>query len=204
MTLSSNPRFLSSALWSIFWEPGVDCNAVSPWCDGIREVLEPLVKSRNFELLGHVLALRRPNHAALWYAIVLFGRTTFLESLIPFLKTLETPTPARPIPDVAFWTGVPQSFMDLRGSGPYLREDNTISRADVWRLRHECWEVEPEGRPFRSTPLLGWPPFGVIHPEEAGGGNWRYGCMRFGNTPFSAGLASANLGKRGSNYGEKK
>lgn len=65
MTLSSNPRFLSSALWSIFWEPGVDCNAVSPWCDGIIEVLEPLVKSSNLELLGHVLALRRPNHAAL-------------------------------------------------------------------------------------------------------------------------------------------
>ena len=56
--------------------------------------------------------------------------------------------------------------MDLRGSGPYLREDNTISRADVWRLRHECWDVEPEGRPFRSTPLLGWPPLGVMRPEE--------------------------------------
>ena len=166
MTLSSNPRFLSSALWSIIWEPGVDCNVVSPWCDGIVEVLEPLIKTSSFELLSHVLALRRPNLAALWYGVTLFGRTKLIEGLIPFLKTLQAPTPARPIPEVALWTGSPQSFMDLCGSRPYLREDNTISRADVWCLRHDCWEVEPEGLPFRSTPLSGWPPFGVMRPEE--------------------------------------
>ncbi|KAH6675901.1 hypothetical protein B0J14DRAFT_587534 [Halenospora varia] len=166
MTLSSNPRFLSSALWSTFWEPGVDCNLVSPWCDGITEILEPLIRTGSLELLAHILALRRPNLAALWYGIALFGRTKIIEALIPFLKTLRAPTPARPIPEVAFWTGSPQSFMDLYGSGPYLREDNTISRADVWRLRHDCWEVEPEGLPFRTTPLSGWPPFGAMHPEE--------------------------------------
>jgi hypothetical protein len=166
MTLSSNPRFLSSALWGTFWEPSVDCNVVSPWCDGIIETLEPLVKTSNLELLAHILALRRPNLAALWYGVALFGRTKVIEALIPFLKTLRTPTPARPIPEVALWTGSPQSFMDLCGSGPYLREDNTIARADVWRLRHDCWGVEPEGLPFRSTPLSGWPPFGVMRPEE--------------------------------------
>jgi hypothetical protein len=166
MTLSSNPRFLSSALWGSFWEPGVDCNVVSPWCDGIIETLEPLIKAGRLELLAHVLALRRPNLAALWYGVALFGRTKFIDALVPFLKTLRTPTPARPIPEVAFWTGSPQSFMDLHGSGPYLRQDNTIARADVWRLRHDCWEVEPEGLPFRSTPLSGWPPFGVMRPEE--------------------------------------
>ena len=166
MTLSSNPRFLSSALWSIFWEPGIECNAVSPWCDGIIEVLEPIVNNSNFELLGHIFALRRPNLAALWYAIVLFGQTTLIDAIIPFLKTLRTPTPTRPIPEVAFWTGVPQSFMDLPGAGPYLREDYTISRADVWRLRHDCWELEPEGHPFNCTPLFGWPPIGTMYPED--------------------------------------
>jgi hypothetical protein len=144
----------------------VDCNLVSPWCDGIIEILEPLIKTNSLELLAHILALRRPNIAALWYGIALFGQTKLIEALIPFLKTLRTPTPAKPILEVAFWTGSPQSFMDLCGSGPYLQEDNTISRADVWRLRHDCWEVEPEGLPFRSTPLSGWPPFGVMRPEE--------------------------------------
>jgi len=56
--------------------------------------------------------------------------------------------------------------MDLSGAGPYLQEDNTVSRADVWRLRHDCSELEPEGRPFNCTPLVGWPPFGTMHPED--------------------------------------
>lgn len=78
----------------------------------------------------------------------------------------QAPTPSRPISEVALWTGFPQSYMDLCVSRPYLREDNTISRADVWHLRHDCWEVESEGLPFRNTPLLGWPPFGVMCPDE--------------------------------------
>lgn len=86
MTPSSNPQFLTSALWSIFWEPIVDCNAVSPWCDGIIEILEPLVKSSNLELLGYVFALCQSNHTALWRAIVLFRETTLIKALIPFLK----------------------------------------------------------------------------------------------------------------------
>jgi len=165
MTLSSNPQFLSSALWSTFWEPDVDCNLVSPWCDGIIEILTPLI-TNDLELLAHTLALRRPNLAPIWYAVLLFGRTKLIERLIPFLKTQQAPTPARPIPEVALWTGFPQSYMDICGSGPYLREDNTISRADVWRLRRDCWEVASGGHLFRNTPLSGWPPFGVMCPDE--------------------------------------
>jgi hypothetical protein len=85
----------------------VDCNLVSPWCDGIIEILEPLIKTNSLELLAHILALCRPNIAALWYGIALFGQTKLIKALIPFLKTLRTPTPARPIREVAFWTGSP-------------------------------------------------------------------------------------------------
>ncbi|PVH71365.1 hypothetical protein DL98DRAFT_540103 [Cadophora sp. DSE1049] len=165
MTMSSNPRFLTSALWSTFWEPGVDCNLVSPWCDGIIEILEPLVRN-DLELLAHTLALRRPLLAPFWYGALLFGRTKLTERLIPFLKTQQAPTPMGPIPEVAPWTRSPQSYMDLCGSGAYLHEDNTISRADAWRLRHDCWEIEAGGLPFRNTPLLGWPPFGFMHPDD--------------------------------------
>ncbi|KAF4634578.1 hypothetical protein G7Y89_g3525 [Cudoniella acicularis] len=146
MTLSSNPQFLSSALWSTFWEPDVDCNLVSPWCDGIIEILAPLI-TNDLELLAHTLALRRPSLAPFWYGALLFGRTKLTERLIPFLKTQQAPTPARPIPEVALWTGFPQSYMDICGSGPYLREDNTISRAD----KHTTFRV---------------PPFGVMCPDE--------------------------------------
>lgn len=164
MTISSNPRFLSSALWSTFWEPGVDCNLVSPWCDGTIEILELI--NDDLKLLAHILALRRPRLAPFWYGALLCGRTKFTEQIIQFLKTQQAPTPMRPIPEVAFWTETPQSYMDLPCSGPYIRDDNTISRADVWRLRHDCWESETEGLPFRNTPLLGWPPFGFMHPVE--------------------------------------
>ncbi|KAH7129668.1 hypothetical protein B0J13DRAFT_563171 [Dactylonectria estremocensis] len=166
MTLSSNPVFLSSALWSIFWEPGVDCNVVSPWCDPIIEVVKPLIDKDNLEMLGHILALRRPNIAALWYGIAACGHTKTILAIIPFLQSLHTPVPSRPLPEVAAWTGSPQSFMDLYESGPYVQAGDLVSRKDVWRLRHECWDVEPEGTPFQNPPMCPWPPFGSMGVEE--------------------------------------
>ncbi|OIW27050.1 hypothetical protein CONLIGDRAFT_601903 [Coniochaeta ligniaria NRRL 30616] len=166
MTLSSNPIFLSSALWGIFWEPGVDCNLVGPWCDPIIDVVEPLVDKGDLETLAHVFALRRPTIAPLWYGIAACGQTKTITAIVPFLKTLHAPTPARPIPEVAAWTGAPQSFMDLCGSGPYEQGGSQVAREDVWRLRHECWDLEPEGTPFRNPPMSPWPPFGHMGVEE--------------------------------------
>ncbi|EFY88568.1 hypothetical protein MAC_05333 [Metarhizium acridum CQMa 102] len=166
MALSSNPLFLSSALWSVFWEPGVECNLVSPWCDPIVATIKPLIDRGDLETLGHVLALRRPSIAPLWYGVTACGNTRSISAIIPFLQTLFSCLPSRPIPEVAAWTGCPQSFMDLSGEGPYVQMGNQVSRADVWRLRHELWDVEPEGAPFRNTPICPWPPFGYIGDEE--------------------------------------
>jgi hypothetical protein len=55
--------------------------------------------------------------------------------------------------------------MDLTGSGPYLHEDR-VAREDVWRLRHECSGVEPEGRCYKNAPLCPWPPFGSMRAIE--------------------------------------
>lgn len=166
MTLSSNPVFLSSMLWAVFWEPGVECNLVSPWCDPIIDVVKPLVDRGELEMLSHVLALRRPNVAPLWYGIAACGHTKTILAIVPFLQSLYTPMPSRPIPEVAAWTDSPQSFMDLRGSGAYLQAGDQVARADVWRLRHECWDVEPEGAPFRNPPMCLWPPFGFIKVDK--------------------------------------
>lgn len=166
MTLSSNPIFLSSALWGIFWEPGVDCNVVGPWCDPIIEVVEPLIDRGDLETLAHVFACRRPTIAPLWYGMAACGHTKTIAAIVPFLKTLHAPTPSRPVPEVAAWTGAPQSFMDLCGSGPYEQGGSQVARADVWRLRHECWDLEPEGTPFRNPPMSPWPPFGYMDVEE--------------------------------------
>ena len=166
MTLSSNPLFLSSSLWSVFWEPGVECNLVSPWCDPIVATIKPLIDRGDLETLGHVLALRRPSIAPLWYGVTACGNTRSISAIIPFLQTRFSGIPSRPMPEVAAWTGCPQSFMDLTGAGAYVQRGNQVSREDVWRLRHELWDVEPEGAPFRNMPICPWPPFGYISDEE--------------------------------------
>ncbi|KAM0261687.1 hypothetical protein ACHAQJ_002139 [Trichoderma viride] len=165
MVLSSNPAFVASALWSVFWEPEVDCNLATPWCDPIIDVIKPLIDSEDLETLGHVLALRRPGVAPLWYGLLACGTTETVKAIVPYLETLVTTVPAKLMPEVAVWTDTPQSFMDLTGSGPYLRGDQ-VSRADVWRLRHECWNVWKHGVHFRHLPSTPFKPFGSIEGDE--------------------------------------
>lgn len=158
MTLSCTARMLDSAIWGVFWEPGVDCNLVSAWFRPILDNLTPIIKSGNFELLAQVMALRRPKLASLWLGSIITGLTP--NRIIPFLQHLEG-TVSCPDPDVAAWTSSPQSFMDLRGSGAYVR-DSKIRRADVWRLRYDCRNDYPPPSPYQNPPLTGWPPFGSV------------------------------------------
>ncbi|KAL7938174.1 hypothetical protein V8C35DRAFT_143243 [Trichoderma chlorosporum] len=163
--LSSNPIFIASALWSVFWEPGIDCNLASPWCSAIIDVIKPLIEDHKLETLGHVLAQRRPGVAALWYGLVACGTTDIILSIIPYLETLHTAVPARHVPEVSAWTNTPQSFMDLAGSGPYLR-GKQVSREDLWRLRHESWNAWKGGIHFRHLPTTPFRPFGSVDAEE--------------------------------------
>lgn len=76
---------------------------------------------------------------------------------------------ARPNSDVAIWTGTAQSFMDIHGSGSYLRKDDMILRRDLWQLRHDYsagGSVEWESLPFKCTPLSAWPPCGAMHLKD--------------------------------------
>ncbi|KAI8648899.1 hypothetical protein NCS56_01506300 [Fusarium sp. Ph1] len=136
------------------------------WAIAYTGNVKPLVDGGELEMLSHILALRRPNVAPLWYGIAACGQTRTIVAIVPFLQSLYTPVPSRPIPEVAAWIGSPQSFMDLRESGPYLQAGDQVSRADVWRLRHECWDAEPEGAPFRNPPMCPWPPFGFMKVDE--------------------------------------
>ncbi|KAL7922326.1 hypothetical protein ACQKWADRAFT_86644 [Trichoderma austrokoningii] len=166
MVLSSNPAFVASALWSVFWEPEVDCNLVTPWFDPIIDVLQPLIESEDLEMVGHILALRRPSVAPLWYGLLACGTTETVLDIIPYLKTLNTTrVPIKLIPEVAVWTDSPQSFMDLEGYGPYL-DGNSVSRADAWRLRYECSSDWKDGIHFRYLPSTPFRPFGSINGDE--------------------------------------
>lgn len=165
MVLSSNPAFVASALWSVFWEPEVDCNLVTPWFDPIIDVLQPLIENEDLETVGHILALRRPGVAPLWYGLLACGTTETVLAIVPYLKTLNTRVPTKLMPEVAVWTDSPQSFMDLTGSGHYLQE-NQISRADTWRLRYECCNTWKDGAHFRYLPTTPFRPFGSISGDE--------------------------------------
>jgi hypothetical protein len=165
MVLSSNPAFVASALWSVFWEPEVDCNLVTPWFDPIIDVLQPLIEKEDLETVGHILALRRPGVAPLWYGLLACGTTETVLAIVPYLQTLNTRVPTKLIPEVAVWTDTPQSFMDLPGDGLYL-QGNQISRADAWRLRYECCNTWKDGAHFRYLPTSPFRPFGSIKGDE--------------------------------------
>ena len=151
MTLSCAVRVLSSALWTVFWEPGIDCNLASAWLSPVLSVIGPLVEAHNYEMLVRVLAHHRPRVGPLWLGATLTG----LSRDIPhFLRTLEAPY-ARPESLASAWLGIPQLFMDTPGIGCYKCDGEYIRRIDRSRLLHDVGLP-----PYGSTPLSSWQPFG--------------------------------------------
>jgi hypothetical protein len=167
MTLSICPSSLSSAIWSVFWEPGIDCNLVSAWLGSIHHVIQPILKAGDFEMLAKVFALYRPRLAPLWLGIALLGCPEFTGMIESYLTTLEE-RPffcrlSRPDPDVAAWTGSPQSFLDEAGSGCYIKDGEVLlSRSDLYRLRFNyCWLSSRS-----ATAPFGWQPIGSVRKKD--------------------------------------
>lgn len=82
------------------------------------------------EVLTVMCAMRCPDLAALWLGATLSGLS---ETIIQFLSDGTPPLD----PNASAWTGCPQSFMDIPGSGSYVQSTASgegISRADAWRL----------------------------------------------------------------------
>lgn len=165
MALSMSPLLFGSLLWSIFWEPGVPCNFAGAWLRPIDAVLEPIIESDNMELLAKVLSFTEV--APLWLGIALCGGRQIVDTIQPYLTNLTEYPHAIPNRDSAAWTGIAQSFLHIYPhDGPYLQPDGTVSRADVWRLRHDCYWEYQVGTPFEHAPLHGWPPFGSMQEVD--------------------------------------
>ncbi len=162
MTLSLSPSYFGSILWSVFSEPNVPCNFAGAWLGPIGDVLRPIVERNKLELLAKVLSFT--NAAPLWLGLALCGPGKIIKSIIPFLDKLQAFPHTFASVDAAAWTGIPQSFMDFHPPGPYVQEGK-ISRADVWRLRHDCHK-NYEDDSFSATPPHGWPPFGTMRYED--------------------------------------
>jgi hypothetical protein len=167
MTLSVDPISLSSAIWSIFWEPGINCNLVSAWLGSIYHTIDPILKAGDLEMLAKVFALYRPRLAPIWLGIALLGCPEFPRMIESYLTTLEEQPLfcriSRPDPDVAAWTGSPQSFLDEEGSGCYIKDGEVLlSRGDLVRLRFNYRYLSDTS----ETPAFGWQPLGSVKKED--------------------------------------
>lgn len=163
MSLSICPDILGPLLWSVFWEPDVPCNFAGAWLQPLNTVLKPIIESNNLEVLAKVMSFT--DAAPLWLGLALCGPQGIINSIVASISDL-TPFPhTQPDTDSAAWTGIAQSFLHIRPPGPYYLRNGPVSRANVWRLRHDC-HSEYKDTAFRYAPLYGWPPFGEMREED--------------------------------------
>ena len=154
---SCNPEAITSSLCGTFWEPHIPCNFVSPWLHPIIHEIPNGAGIINFpgryhEILALICARRSPSIAALWLGAATSG-------LIPrILKLVESGTPPLDQNGV-LWTGSPQSFMDIPGSGSYFDSSGEIERTDVWRLLYLPTVVDDDLY-YESRPFSPWNPPG--------------------------------------------
>ncbi|KAF4636207.1 hypothetical protein G7Y89_g1863 [Cudoniella acicularis] len=164
MTLSVSARVIGSAIWSIFWEPGIHSNVASAWLGSIYNVLQPLLEAANMELLAKVLAIRNPRLAPLWLGFLRCGSSQVLDMIGRYLTTHHEHSPGwslgYPDLDVAAWTGSKQSFLHEECSRIYKDHDIFVSTADVLRHRFNFRLAE------KDTFYFGWQPFGTIKMEQ--------------------------------------
>ncbi|KAF7856013.1 hypothetical protein EAF04_009969 [Stromatinia cepivora] len=163
MTLGISPASVGSVIWSIFWQPGLECNLVSAWFGSILKVIKPLIEAGNTKRLSNVFALRRERVGLLWRAIFDLGDPGILGMIVFYLESHEERwggSWAAPDIDVAAWTGSPQSFLDEEFSSSYQGLATQVPRSDL--LRHRFNFTLGRLDPIR----FGWQPFGYVTKKQ--------------------------------------
>ncbi|KAG5778133.1 hypothetical protein H9Q73_008205 [Fusarium xylarioides] len=160
MTLSIHPPSIGSILWSILWQPDVDCNLVGPWLASVLNTLEPAIKQKQVEVVVKVFLCRRPRIAIWWMALFLLGDLAILDWIQRYTAKLEEKygfgSLSPPDPMVSAWTGSKQSFLDSGKDSIYMRTSDSVSKADLLRCRFDHKLQDS------ATSALSWRPFGYI------------------------------------------
>ncbi|KAH8653942.1 hypothetical protein BGZ60DRAFT_386758 [Tricladium varicosporioides] len=178
MTLSIHPASVGSIIWSIFWEPGLDCNLVSAWFGSILEVVRPIVEAGDLEVLAKIFMARRRSPALLWFGIFILGDLKFLDKIVSYLETHDEQPGgswSRPDVDVAVWTGSKQSFLDEDTLGTYQAISAQVPTSDLLRYRFNFRLGDPDVLRF------GWQPVGHVTKREIEPELWprlEAGCSR--------------------------
>ncbi|RGP75758.1 hypothetical protein FSPOR_556 [Fusarium sporotrichioides] len=147
MTLSLSPISIGSMLWSILWQPDIDCN--------LKKQVEVLVK---------VFLSRRPRIAIWWVALFMLGDLGALDWIRRYTVTIEERygfgSLSPPDPMVSAWTGCKQSFLDIEKESIYANLDDLVSKADLLRCRFDQRLQDTAGL------NLSWRPFGYIQKKQ--------------------------------------
>jgi hypothetical protein len=155
MTWSCSRDVIMSSLCGMFWQSGVTCSY-------IRFARNPGESAAGIPDLYHkILAImcsfRQPQVFTLWLGAVASGLTPII------LNRVER---GRPLldPHAFSWTGSPQFFMDIPGSGPYIcqKSADDVRRADVWRLLYLSLVVEDD-LCYNSLSFTPWALFAEHH-----------------------------------------
>lgn len=161
MTLSLSPWVIGPSLWSVFWDPEVPCNFAGYWLLPIAASLQPIINQNKMEVLAKTMSATIA--APLWLGLAICGRGPVVDCILPSIVKLRDYPFFRPDIDAAAWTGAATSFLDRHQTRPSY--DDMVSRADVWRLRHDCYQNYLDDG-FLHTPPYGWPPFGNMRATD--------------------------------------
>ncbi len=157
MMLSLTRPAYISCLQSVLWEPGVACNTAGALLRAAHNALEPIIRRKDYELLAKVLSSKMSS--PLWLGTALCSRDHGM------LVTTKHGDWFGQHAEAAAWTGIHHSFMDTYPPGPHI-QDNCISRANVWRLRHDCFREYTRGEDYSNRPSNGWQPYGTMKLQD--------------------------------------
>lgn len=152
LTLSCNTKGIRPLLLSVFYDPSIECNAVTPWLQGTLAAIESLAGEK-LSIFGRMCMERRPEVACIWLGSAILGLQS---KLLQDVKYGQIPIDL----NSAAWTGTIQSFIQQPVSRP-LTVNGYIQRADECRLLFLC-----QSRNHTRTPICQWKPFGKTPKDD--------------------------------------
>lgn len=150
ITLSCNTRGIRPMLLSVFYEPTIECNSVTPWLQGAIAAIDSLARD-DPRILGRMLMDRLPEVAFLWLGVTVLG---LQKKLLQDVRFGMIPIDLHS----AAWSGTVQSFIQQPLSIPLVAADGQVARADQCRL---LFLSQSTSESHSRVPICQWKPFGA-------------------------------------------
>jgi hypothetical protein len=139
-------------LLSVFYEPSIECNAVTPWLQGTLAAIDSLAGDNPY-ILGRMCMERAPKVAYLWLGSTILGlQKKLLQDVRYGLIPIDL--------HCAVWSGTVQSFIQEPVPNPLVAHGH-VTRADECRLLF----LSRSSHHVR-VPVCQWKPFGATPVED--------------------------------------